>query len=164
MKPTLYTEHASPIGTLLLTARDGALTGLWIRGEKHAPTVATTWQRDDDAFTEIVVQLDDYFAGRRWTFDLALAPDGTDFQRRVWAELQRIPVHTTITYGELARRIGQPEASRAVGLANGRNPISIVVPCHRVIGANGTLTGYGGGLAAKEWLLAHEQCARLVAA
>lgn len=156
MHTTTFSEYTSPIGTLLLTARAGALTGLWIRGEKHAPQIASEWQRNDGALRDVTSQLDDYFAGRRWTFTLPLAPAGTDFQQRVWAELRRIPVGTTISYGELARRIGQPAAVRAVGLANGRNPISIVVPCHRVIGANGALTGYGGGLTAKAWLLAHE--------
>ncbi len=156
MKPILYTEYSSPIGTLILTARDGALTGLWIQGERHAPELSASWQRDDDAFAEVIAQLDDYFAGRRWTFDLPVAPDGTEFQQRVWAELRRIPVHTTITYGELARRIGQPSAARAVGLANGRNPLSVVVPCHRVIGANRHLWGYGGGLEMKRFLLEHE--------
>jgi methylated-DNA-[protein]-cysteine S-methyltransferase len=157
MNPTLYTEYRSPIGTLLLTQRGGALTGLWIRGEKHAPAVDSRWQRDDIAFAEVRRQLDEYFSGQRWTFTLDLAPEGTAFQQRVWAALREIPVAATISYGELARRIGQPAAVRAVGLANGRNPLSIVVPCHRVIGANGTLTGYGGGLAAKAWLLEHEK-------
>lgn len=157
MNATLYTEHASPIGTLLLTQRNGYLTGLFIVGEKHAPKVVCDWRRDVHAFTEVRRQLDDYFARRRWTFTLPIAAEGTDFQRRVWTALREIPVGITITYGELARRIGQPAAVRAVGLANGRNPLSIVVPCHRVIGASGKLTGYGGGLAAKEWLLAHER-------
>jgi methylated-DNA-[protein]-cysteine S-methyltransferase len=159
MNPTLYTEHASPIGTLLLMQCNGHLTGLFIVGEKHAPRIARDWSRDDRAFAEARRQLDEYFAGRRWNFTLPLAADGTDFQRRVWTALREIPVGTTITYGELARRIGQPAAVRAVGLANGRNPLSIVVPCHRVIGANGKLTGYGGGLAAKAWLLQHEKVA-----
>jgi methylated-DNA-[protein]-cysteine S-methyltransferase len=102
-------------------------------------------------------QIEEFFAGRRHTFDLALAPKGTDFQKRVWTELCHIPFGETISYGELARRIGNPAASRAVGHANGQNPISVIVPCHRVIGANGKLTGYGGGLDLKEKLLTWER-------
>ena len=105
---------------------------------------------------EACEQLTAYFSGDLQQFELRLAPHGTEFQKKVWQELCRIPFGASISYGELARRIGQPTASRAVGLANGRNPISIIVPCHRVIGANGTLTGYGGGIERKKWLLEHE--------
>ncbi|HEY2249817.1 MAG TPA: methylated-DNA--[protein]-cysteine S-methyltransferase [Planctomycetaceae bacterium] len=108
-------------------------------------------------------QLTEYFAGRLQKFDVCLAPAGTPFQKKVWQELCRIPFGVSISYGELARRIGQPTASRAVGMANGRNPISIIIPCHRVIGANGTLTGYGGGIERKKWLLEHESLVRLTA-
>jgi methylated-DNA-[protein]-cysteine S-methyltransferase len=135
---------------------DGILTGLWIVGEKHAPEIAPDWRRDDTAFDEVRRQLDEYFAGTRREFDLPLTAEGTAFQQSVWAGLLRIPCGVTRSYGQLAEEIGNPKAVRAVGLANGRNPISIIVPCHRVIGANGTLTGYGGGLKAKSWLLEHE--------
>jgi methylated-DNA-[protein]-cysteine S-methyltransferase len=123
---------------------------------KPAPSPKPQWRRDDQALHDVREQLDAYFAGERQTFDLPLQMTGTPFQKQVWQGLMAIPYGTTISYAELARRIGRPGASRAVGAANGRNPIGIIVPCHRVIGANGTLTGYGGGLDRKEWLLAHE--------
>lgn len=152
-----YTYHESPIGRLILSGGSGgALSGLWILGEKHAPEIDSSWQQNDGLFTEARRQLDEYFAGTRVEFDLPLAPEGTAFQQQVWDGLRRIPHGRTKTYGQLAAEIGNPKAMRAVGLANGRNPISIIVPCHRVIGANGTLTGYGGGLKAKAWLLEHE--------
>ena len=111
-------------------------------------------------FTQLGEQLDAYFAGEAFTFSVALAPEGTAFQQRVWQALAQIAPGQTQTYGELANRLGRPNAARAVGAANGRNPISVLIPCHRLIGANGALTGYAGGLAAKRWLLAHEaQCA-----
>ena len=109
---------------------------------------------------EVARQVDEFFAGKRQTFDIPLAPKGSEFQKRVWAELAKIPFGETISYGELARRIGNPAASRAVGHANGQNPISVIVPCHRVIGSNGKLTGYGGGLDLKEKLLAWERSIR----
>jgi methylated-DNA-[protein]-cysteine S-methyltransferase len=139
----------TPVGPLLLTAEDGALTGLYF-GAKPVPG-----ERDDDDpfLREVAAQLGAYFAGRLRDFDLPLAPRGTPFQRSVWDQLRLIPYGTTTTYGTLARTLGNPGASRAVGLANGRNPISIVVPCHRVIGANGSLTGFGGGMSAKRVLL-----------
>ena len=115
------------------------------------------WNHDDAGFGDVVSQLGEYFEGRRRQFDLPLAPAGTPFQQRVWSALLDIPYGETISYGELASRIGQKSASRAVGLANGSNPLPIVIPCHRVIGANGKLTGYGGGLPIKERLLAHER-------
>jgi methylated-DNA-[protein]-cysteine S-methyltransferase len=139
----------SPVGDLLLRAdADGRLTELYTR---HSGGATTDWP-----FPEISEQLEAYFAGDREDFDLALAPHGTPFQQRVWEELTRIPYGETISYSELAWRLGQPKAVRAVGLANGRNPISIVIPCHRVIGADGSLVGYGGGLERKKWLLEHE--------
>ena len=139
----------SPVGDLLLRAGpDGRLTDLYTR---HDGAATTDWP-----FPEISEQLDAYFAGDREDFDLALAPHGTPFQQRVWEELTRIPYGETISYSELARRLGDPKLVRAVGLANGRNPISIVIPCHRVIGADGSLVGYGGGLERKKWLLEHE--------
>jgi methylated-DNA-[protein]-cysteine S-methyltransferase len=118
------------------------------------------WRESPDAFDDVVSQLTEYFAGHRQRFELTLAPEGTPFQLRVWRELQDVPYGVTISYGQLAARIGQPRASRAVGLANGSNPLPIVIPCHRVIGADGTLTGYGGGLPIKERLLALERGAR----
>jgi methylated-DNA-[protein]-cysteine S-methyltransferase len=146
---TIYTTTPSPIGELLLTSDGSALTRLHM-----SPfDVEDAWVRDDEAMQAYVDQLGDYFAGRRRDFDLPLAPAGTEFQQRVWAALQEIPYGETWSYLELATRIGNPKACRAVGLANGRNPIAVVVPCHRVIGANGSLTGYGGGMERKRVLL-----------
>lgn len=146
----------SPIGPLLLLGSGNALTGVFMDAHKGGPSAARIGERDDAALAPVRAQLEAYFAGHLRTFDLHLDGAGTPFQRKVWAGLCEIPYGETISYGELARRIGQPTASRAVGLANGQNPISIVVPCHRVIGANGSLTGYGGGIERKRWLLAHE--------
>ena len=146
---TLWTVTPSPIGDLLLTREGDALTGLLM--EPHH--VDPSWVRDDDAFGDVVAQLAAYFAGDLRDFDVALAPRGTDFQQRVWAALREIPYGETWSYGRLATRIGNPNASRAVGLANGRNPISVIVPCHRVIGSTGKLVGYGGGMARKRLLL-----------
>jgi methylated-DNA-[protein]-cysteine S-methyltransferase len=155
MMKTTYTYLESPVGTLLVTGDDaGALTGVHLPPHQPPPP---DWHNDAAALDEAIRQLHAYFAGRQRRFDLRLAPAGTAFQQRVWSELTRIDFAQTISYGELARRVGSPSAARAVGAANGRNPISIVIPCHRVIGANGDLTGYGGGLAAKELLLQHEQ-------
>jgi methylated-DNA-[protein]-cysteine S-methyltransferase len=154
--PTTMTSIDSPIGPLTLTARDGVLTGVHMHNQRHAPTLSARCERDDAPFEEAVAQLRAYFAGELTEFDLPLAMHGTEFQRRVWTGLREIPFGETISYGELAARVGSPGASRAVGLANGRNPIAIIVPCHRVIGADGSLTGYGGGLDRKVWLLEHE--------
>ena len=149
---TAYDTIDSPIGPLLITAEDGALTRLYM-----APfDIDPGWQREPAALEEPARQLAEYFAGERRDFDLPLEPAGTPFQLRVWKMLRDIPYAETINYGQLANRIGNPNASRAVGLANGRNPISIVVPCHRVIGARGALTGYAGGLDRKRALLVHE--------
>lgn len=145
----------SPLGPLLLVARGGALAQLWMTPfavpDDEAPS-----ERDAALLDDAERQLAEYFAGRRTAFDLPLALEGTDFQRRVWDELVEIPFGERTSYGELARRVGRPGSARAVGLANGRNPVSIVVPCHRVVGSDGTLTGYGGGLDRKAWLLDHE--------
>ena len=130
------------------------------RPEARTRTGARLAPGDPAWFTEILGQLDAYFAGRLTEFDIPVKLDGTEFQRRVWSQLQAIPYGETISYGELARRVGSPKASRAVGLANGRNPVTIIVPCHRVIGSNGKLTGYGGGLDRKTWLLDHEAANR----
>ena len=153
-----HTEIASPIGPLSLRGTERGLTGLFMLEHRHGPPDGerARWQRDDAHFADARVQLEEYFAGKRTAFDLPLDPDGiggTGFQRRVWAGLSEIAYGETISYGELARQIGQTAAVRAVGLANGRNPVSIIVPCHRVIGANGTRTGYGGGLDRKRQLL-----------
>lgn len=150
-----YTTMPSPIGELMLISDGSAITGLYMQNDKHAARRAVA-VRDDTHLSASLEQLRAYFAGHLQIFDLPIKAQGTPFQQRVWAALCEIPYGETISYGELARRIGQPTASRAVGLANGQNPISIIVPCHRVIGANGTLTGYGGGLDRKRWLLAHE--------
>jgi methylated-DNA-[protein]-cysteine S-methyltransferase len=148
----------SPIGRLMLTSNGTALTGLFMEPSRKAPQPADGWVEDLSVapLAATVLQLREYFAGGRREFELPLHFEGTTFQRRVWQELTEIPYGETWSYGQLARRIGNPSASRAVGLANGRNPISILVPCHRVIGADGSLTGYGGGLERKRWLLAHE--------
>ena len=151
-----YTTIASPIGNLLLISDGVALRGLWMQGGQRPLPPDPAWKHDDGPFTDVIAQLAQYFAGGRWAFDLPLVLDGTAFQRRVWAALQDIPYGTTISYGQLATGIGQPTASRAVGLANGRNPIAVIVPCHRVIGADGSLTGYGGGLERKRLLLGLE--------
>jgi methylated-DNA-[protein]-cysteine S-methyltransferase len=157
---TLYTIVASPIDDLLLTGDGQSVTRLWMRPLDGGEwSIDRGWRRDDRAFADAKTQLDAYFGGGLREFDLPLAPAGTPFQRAVWDLLLRIPFGRTATYGELARELGKPDASRAVGLANGRNPISIVVPCHRVIGSSGALTGYGGGLPRKAWLLAHERAA-----
>jgi methylated-DNA-[protein]-cysteine S-methyltransferase len=153
------TQIDSPVGPLTLVSDGRALTGLYMADQRHAPPEFEGAVRDDGAapFAEARAQLAAYFEGRLWEFDLPLAPEGTPFRLRVWESLRAIPYGETISYGELARRVGNANASRAVGLANGRNPIGIVVPCHRVIGANGSLTGYGGGLERKAALLALER-------
>ena len=152
----------SPIGPLIAVAHDGStLAGLYMEVTGHEPDAATLGDpagaESDAVLAETAAQLKAYFAGQLTSFDLPVALEGTIFQRSVWAGLRQIPYGETVSYGELARRIGQPSASRAVGLANGRNPVAIVVPCHRVIGADGSLTGYGGGLGRKRFLLALEQ-------
>ena len=148
---TLYTYLRSPLGDLLLFGDEQALRGVYM--DAKAPPA---WRRSDEAFAAAGEQLDQYFAGERRDFDLPLDLRGTPFQRRVWQALLTIPYGETRSYGELAAQIGRPDRPRAVGAANGRNPVSIVVPCHRVIGSDGGLTGYGGGLARKRWLLDHE--------
>lgn len=145
---------ASPIGWLLLEAGDAGLGGITLL---DAPPADHGAADSDPVLAAATAQLEAYLAGELLDFELPLAAAGTPFQRRVWDLLRAIPYGTTTTYGALAARLGQPAASRAVGLANGRNPLPIVVPCHRVIGADGSLTGYGSGLWRKRWLLAHEQ-------
>ncbi len=156
---TYYTICRSPLGDLLLTSADGvSLSGLYIKEEKHSPVIETDWNESADLaiFAQTRTQLDEYFSGTRTEFSLALNPIGTKFQNAVWTQLTKIPFGETITYGQLAKQVGYPRAARAVGQANGRNPISIIVPCHRVIGSNGTLTGYAGGLDRKDFLIKYE--------
>jgi methylated-DNA-[protein]-cysteine S-methyltransferase len=154
----------SPLGPLTLLASGGALTGLYLDGRAPSPAEAAPEASDQDApvLAEAERQLDEYFAGRRRSFDLPLALDGTAFQQRVWKALLGIGYGETVTYGQLADQLGQPTAARAVGLANGRNPVSIIVPCHRVIGSNGKLTGYGGGIPNKQRLLDLERGVRTI--
>jgi methylated-DNA-[protein]-cysteine S-methyltransferase len=152
-----HTVMDSPVGTLTLVATDGVLCGLYMDEQRHRPQQEVFGRRDDTYSHDVIEQLNAYFAGDLKDFDLELAMNGTEFQRRVWTELRQIPYGETISYGELAQRLGSPSASRAVGLANGKNPIGIIVPCHRVIGSTGSLTGYGGGLPRKRYLLSFEQ-------
>ncbi|MEV8589232.1 methylated-DNA--[protein]-cysteine S-methyltransferase [Streptomyces sp. NPDC051180] len=157
MAPTvLHTVVDSPYEPLTLVAYDGVLSRVHMTGQRHRPSEETFGDPDPRPFGEAVRQLDAYFAGELTTFELPLKLIGTPFQLRVWERLLRIPYGETRTYGELAEELGSPGASRAVGLANGKNPVSIIVPCHRVIGAGGGLTGYGGGLDRKQRLLAFE--------
>ena len=150
---TVHTVIPSHEGELTLVARDGLLSALYMENQRHRPAAQTFGERDDAPFAAVIRQLGEYFAGERTAFDLPLSLHGTPFQRRVWEELTRIPYGETVSYGELAERIGRPSASRAVGLANGKNPVGIIVPCHRVVGSGGDLTGYGGGLDRKRRLL-----------
>lgn len=165
MNPIRYRYHPSPIGPLLLAASERGLRALYMQSQRHVPDepdprwspVSPGDALQSDLLERTSLQLDEYFAGRRSSFDLPLDVEGTPFQRAVWTGLRAIGFGETWSYGELARRIGNPNAVRAVGLANGRNPLSIVVPCHRVIGANGSMTGYGGGLERKVFLLELEK-------
>ena len=152
-----HTTIDSPIGPLTAVADDGALCGLYMDSQQHRPDGAGFGPRSAAGFEAVTAQLGEYFAGERRTFELPLRPAGSDFQLQVWRALRDIPYAETESYGALAARIGRPGAARAVGLANGRNPISIIVPCHRVIGADGSLTGYGGGIDRKRRLLALER-------
>jgi methylated-DNA-[protein]-cysteine S-methyltransferase len=153
----IYTTMDSPIGELLLLGDGESLHGLYMQAGRHPVPINPRWERDDEAFADVRRQLDEYFAGERSTFDIKMHMEGTAFQRTVWHALTEIPYGETISYGELARRIGRPDRARAVGTANGQNPIAVIVPCHRVIGANGKLVGYGGGLDNKRRLLELEQ-------
>lgn len=152
-----YSHLDTPIGRLLIAGDDDGLRHVRFDQPGRDAVIEPHWQRGQTQLLAALEQLREYFAGRRRGFELALAPRGTPFRLAVWRQLARIPYGGTISYGELARRIGNPAASRAVGAANGANPLPIVVPCHRVIGADGRLTGFGGGLPAKQWLLQHEQ-------
>lgn len=153
-----HTVIDSPVGPLTIVVEDGLILGVYMEVQRHRPDVDELGEpdprgREVEPFTAAANQLDAYFAGELTRFDLPLAPHGTQFQRRVWAALQEIPYGRTESYGELAQRIGSPGGARAVGLANGKNPIGIVIPCHRVVGSDGSLTGYGGGLGRKKQLL-----------
>jgi methylated-DNA-[protein]-cysteine S-methyltransferase len=161
---TVHTIVDSPLGPLTLVTRAGGLAGVYMTQQRHLPPEDTFGPRvavtDVPLLTRTADQLAAYFAGDLRDFDLDMSTSGTPFQRRVWTALRDIPYGETVTYGELAAAVGQPTASRAVGLANGRNPLSIVVPCHRVVGANGSMTGYGGGIERKRWLLDFERGTR----
>jgi methylated-DNA-[protein]-cysteine S-methyltransferase len=149
----LYTRVDSPIGELMLVGDGRSLRGLYMQSGPRPTPVRPEWTESAAPFAGVTAQLAEYFEGRRTSFDVALTLAGSPFERRVWALLQEIPYGETASYGELARRVGQPQAARAVGVANGRNPVAVIVPCHRVIGADGSLTGYGGGLERKQLLL-----------
>jgi methylated-DNA-[protein]-cysteine S-methyltransferase len=152
----LFLYHPSPVGELLLAGEGSSLSMIGFPAGKGRRDPHQDWTEDRSAFSAARQQLDEYFEGRLRQFDIPLAPRGTEFQLAVWEALTRIPFGQTIAYRDLAIRIGNPSAVRAVGAANGANPIPIVVPCHRVIGADGSLTGFGGGLDTKRWLLRHE--------
>ncbi|MFG2550154.1 methylated-DNA--[protein]-cysteine S-methyltransferase [Streptomyces sp. NPDC048581] len=156
MSTKQHTVIDSPYGPLTLVAEDRALCGLYMTEQRHRPPEGSFGERDEAPFGAAMDQLEAYFAGELKEFTLELRLNGTEFQRRVWGQLRRIPYGETRSYGDLADALGSPGASRAVGLANGKNPIGIVVPCHRVVGANGGLTGYGGGLDRKQRLLDFE--------
>jgi methylated-DNA-[protein]-cysteine S-methyltransferase len=153
----IYYEHMpSPIGPLFLVADDDGLREVRFELERRPHTPLEGWIHSAQKLAEVRRQLEAYFAGERHTFDLPLKPLGTEFQQSVWQALTTIPYAATTSYGQISQQIQRPKASRAVGAANGRHPIPIIIPCHRVIGSNGTLTGFAGGLAAKQWLLGHE--------
>jgi methylated-DNA-[protein]-cysteine S-methyltransferase len=153
MSNTVYRTIPSPIGTLLLAGDGDALEILDMQEASRPRKIDPAWTQEPHAFEAVTAQLREYFAGDRTEFEIPLHMRGNDFQLTVWDELTRIPYGTTTSYGEVARRIGKPDAARAVGLANGQNPVAVIVPCHRVIGANGKLVGYGGGLERKRLLL-----------
>ena len=157
MTEVRYTRIESPVGPLFLAGDESALARLEFESGRNRFRPEPGWREDAGPFREAVRQLGEYFAGARRQFEVALRLEGTEFQRRVWGELVKIPYGETISYGELARRIGNPAAARAVGLANGANPVAIVVPCHRVIGSDGSLVGFGGGLGTKQRLLGLER-------
>jgi methylated-DNA-[protein]-cysteine S-methyltransferase len=148
-----YCYYQSPIGKLLLIGNEGILEELHFPNSLEQIELSEAWQYNEICFKDVIKQLAEYFARKRQEFNLQIAPKGTAFQQRVWQELQKIPFGQTVNYGEIAKRVGNPKASRAVGMANGKNPIPIIVPCHRVIGKDGSLTGFGGGLDVKSQLL-----------
>lgn len=158
MNQLFYTWYESPVGRLLLVGSPAGLRFVSFSNGKRAVSVSPEWVEDRAVFNSAIAQLEEYFAGRRKSFDLALFPQGTPFQKQVWSALQTIPYGETISYKDLAQRIGKPKTVRAVGAANGANPIPIIIPCHRVIGNDGSLTGFGGGLPLKKRLLELESC------
>jgi methylated-DNA-[protein]-cysteine S-methyltransferase len=158
---TVHTLVDSPVGALTLVADDEVLIGVYFRSHWYKPDPATFGPRVDDGLAQAKRQLAEYFAGQRRSFDLAVDARGDDFQRRVWDLLNQIPYGQTSTYGELARRLGDPTLAREVGAAVGRNPLCVIVPCHRVVGTNGALTGYAGGLKRKKFLLDLEEPAEV---
>jgi len=151
-----YSYYQSPIGQLLLIGNGDCLQKIDFPNGKKQTTIEQSWEQNDQLFNELAQQLDAYFLGTLSRFDFPLSPVGTEFQRQVWTALQNIAFGDTCSYKEIANAIGKPTATRAVGAANGANPIPLIIPCHRVIGSNGSLTGFGGGLATKQWLLSHE--------
>jgi methylated-DNA-[protein]-cysteine S-methyltransferase len=151
-----FDEFATPVGKLTVAVDDSGVRHVLFESNRHAPPPLDDWRRDTSATREVREQLLEYFEGSRKTFNLKLNPVGTPFQRRIWLLLATIPWGQTSSYGAMAAKLDKPAASRAVGAANGRNPLPIILPCHRVIGADGSLTGFGGGLKTKAWLLAHE--------
>jgi methylated-DNA-[protein]-cysteine S-methyltransferase len=152
-----HTVIASPLGGLTVVAEDGALTGLYFERHRRGPNAEALGTYREPGFEEVRRQLDEYFAGERTRFELPLAPQGKEFQLRVWRLLREIPFGQTRSYGDLARQLGDVSLAQAVGAANGRNPLSVIVPCHRVVGADGSLTGYAGGLDRKRFLLDLEE-------
>jgi methylated-DNA-[protein]-cysteine S-methyltransferase len=152
---TRYIRFATSLGNLYATANDEGITGIYYEGGRHAPPIAPDWKEDSHSpqMRECARQVRDFLDGKRKSFDLTLAPEGTPFQQRVWREIARIPFGETLSYAQLAARAGAPGSARAAGAATGRNPHSIVVPCHRVVGTDGSLTGYAGGLERKTRLL-----------
>lgn len=153
---THYCILESPVGKLLLAGHAKALTHISFQDGRHPLTPNRQWVCSELPFRKTIRQLNEYFAGKRQTFQVSLDPKGTQFQLKVWQALRNIPYGHTVSYGQIAQAIGRPGAARAIGAANGQNPLSIIVPCHRVIGSNGKLVGYGGGLSIKEALLSHE--------
>jgi methylated-DNA-[protein]-cysteine S-methyltransferase len=151
----VYTRVESPLGRIMLTCEGGSLTGLYLDGQKYEPQPGADWTRDDSLplFGAVAGQLEEYFSGARTRFELPVAPVGTPFQREVWACLEDIPYGARVSYGDVASAVGRPSAVRAVGGAIGHNPVSIIIPCHRVVGSDGALTGYAGGLERKNALL-----------
>lgn len=152
-----YNTMKSPVGALLLTSNGHDLTGLYLSGHRLYREMQQKSEKNTALFQDARRQLGEYFAGKRKQFDLPIALDGTDFQKKVWNLLQQVPYGETLSYADMAKKMGSPLASRAVGTANGKNPISLIVPCHRIIASNGAMAGYAGGVAAKKWLLSHEE-------
>ena len=157
-KYSMHTKIDSPVGKLILVSDGGFLKGIYFFNEKHNAIIPSNSieKNDENIFIETTAQLQQYFEGKLRVFDIPVKFDGTDFQKSVWNELLNIPYGETVSYLDIAKKINNPGAVRAVGQTNGRNPLSIVYPCHRVIGSNGRLTGYGGGIQNKKWLLEHE--------